>query len=70
MKSAQPRHPKKNAAEIHFPTCQTAARLLKTLSEAERNPFQGGVSLKSPACSSIDSFQVTPQAGEMLFGTI
>jgi hypothetical protein len=59
-------HPKNILPECHFPACKAPTRLLKTALETERNPFQGGVSSDSPACSSIDQFQVTPQAGEVL----
>ncbi|MGO8702114.1 MAG: hypothetical protein ACLQVY_30905 [Limisphaerales bacterium] len=67
MKDPKQNHAEKNSPDCYFPACKAPPRLLETVSETERNPFQGGAFLKSPACSSLDQFQVSLQAGEMLF---
>jgi hypothetical protein len=66
MKHPKQNHPKKNLPEYHFPACQGRTRLLETVSETERNPFQGGAYLRSPACSSLDQISGSPQAGGIL----
>jgi UDP-N-acetylmuramoylalanine-D-glutamate ligase len=66
MKHYHKNHPKNNSPECYFPACQRQARLLETVCEAERRPFQGGAYLRSPACSSLDQISGSPQAGEIL----
>jgi hypothetical protein len=66
MKHPNQNHPKKNSQECCFPACQGLTRLLETVLETERNPFQGGANLRSPACSSLDQISGSPQAGEVL----
>jgi hypothetical protein len=67
MNNREPNQPEENSPDCYFPACKAPPTLLETMSETERNPFQGGTFLKSPACSSLDQFQVSLQAGEMLF---
>jgi UDP-N-acetylmuramoylalanine-D-glutamate ligase len=51
---------KKNFAQLHFPACKVRATLLQTGLETTAELFQSGVSVFSPACSSVDDFQNTP----------
>jgi UDP-N-acetylmuramoylalanine-D-glutamate ligase len=54
---------KKNCAQYHFTACKPEATLLQTGSETRADLFQSGLSVFSPACSSVDDFFKTLPGG-------
>jgi hypothetical protein len=63
-------HRKKNLLEFDFPACKRDATLLQTALETKAAQFYGGAILNSSACSSVEIFRLTPQAGEVLLGLV
>jgi hypothetical protein len=54
---------KKICAQYHFPACKPEATLLQTGLETTADLFLSGVSVFSPACSSVDGFFKTLPGG-------